>query len=114
MTRPNYNPAEDLDLPATRRDLDVLIKTIGADQRELEHRRAELPGIIRQAVAQGMRDAMADEQMTAKFWEAGYRRLSQHTTDGLSQWVGKRVIMILVAAAFSGSIAWAVLTGRIK
>jgi hypothetical protein len=61
-----------------------------------------------------LNDTLQDEDRIKRFWEGGYKRLSEHTTNGLSQWVGKRVLMILIAAAFSGSIAWAVMTGRIK
>ena len=69
---------------------------------------------IRQAVRQGMEDALRNEELTKRFWEVGYEHLSKHTTAGLTQWIGKRILMILAASALSASVAWAVITGRIK
>lgn len=79
---------------------------------------ADLHNLMRDAVRAGVRDAIDDivrddsefGRLTGKL----YGGLSEHATAGLSQWIGKRVLMILLAAALSGSIAWAVMTGRIK
>jgi hypothetical protein len=73
-----------------------------------------LPGRISDAVELGLRRVVEDEEVGRRFWERGYDRLADHATNGVSQWVGKRVLLILVAAALSASIGWAVLTGRIK
>lgn len=69
-----------------------------------------LPEQISVAVEAGLRRVVADDDVGRRFWERGY----SHLSDGISQWVGKRVLLILIAAALSASIGWAVLTGRIK
>jgi hypothetical protein len=104
----------DDDSPATHRDMKVLAGSLGADAREQRQASEELQALVRKAVADGMRDVINDHELIERFWKSGYAHLSEHTTDSLSQWVGKRVLMILVAAALSSSIAWAVMTGRIK
>lgn len=73
-----------------------------------------LPEQISVAVEAGLRRVVADDDVGRRFWERGYSHLSDHATNGISQWVGKRVLLILIAAALSASIGWAVLTGRIK
>jgi len=70
--------------------------------------------LISKAVEQGMRRALSDPELRSSFWRAGYDQLSSHATNGISQWIGKRVLMILIAAALSASIGWAVVSGRLK
>lgn len=78
----------------------------------------ELHNLVRDAVRAGVRDAIddlvRDESEFGRLTGKLYGGLSEHATNSLSQWIGKRVLMILLAAALSGSIAWAVMTGRFK
>lgn len=80
----------------------------------MERREREMVAAIRGAVRDGIQEALRDEELARRFWASGYAHLSGHATNGISQWVGKRVLMALIAAALSASIAWAVVTGRIK
>lgn len=80
----------------------------------LERREREAANTIRSAVREGIQDALRDDELARRFWAAGYQHLSGHATNGISQWIGKRVLMALIAAALSASIAWAVVTGKIK
>lgn len=74
--------------------------------------------IVRDAVRSGVRDAldeiMHDESQWDRLTERLYIGLSTHATNGVSQWIGKRILLGLLAAAVSASITWAVLTGRLK
>jgi len=79
---------------------------------------AHLHELIRDATRRGVRDAidefLHDDSEFGRLSERLYGKLSEHTTNGITQWVGKRILTIMLAAALSGSVAWAVLTGRIK
>lgn len=73
-----------------------------------------LPSRIEQAVEIGIKNAANDEETSKRFWERGFDHLSMHAAAGINQWVGRRVVMILLAAVLSASIGWAVFTGRFK
>ena len=73
-----------------------------------------------------MRDSLADAIVTAlkrvandpdfskAFWQRGYTELAEHSSNGASQWLGKK-IMVWAATAIVGSlIIWLVKTGAIK
>lgn len=105
--------------PAILRDKQIAMLLV-----HLRHQRAAtdelraavstLPSQISDAVERGLRRVVEDDEVGRRFWERGYSRLADHATNGVTQWVGKRVLMILIAAALSASIGWAVLTGRLK
>ena len=73
-----------------------------------------LPDQIAAAVERGVKNAARDQELRKELWVDAYERISDHATNGISQWIGKRILMILVAGALSASIGWAVLTGRLK
>lgn len=107
--------SESSDDPTMTRDrlvslLLVHVRQQRAATEELRGAIQKLPDQISAAVENGMRKVATDEVVTKNF----YTRLADHATNGVSQWVGKRVLLILVAAALSASIGWAVLTGRLK
>lgn len=109
----------DLDAPVTQRDLDAFASSLGSEKREIEHLAEELPRLMREAARHGLLEAIeelakADNAHGDKLLKRAFVHFSESATSGLSQWIGKRVLMILAAAAFSSSIVWAVMTGRIK
>jgi len=92
------------------------------DQLEIERRTQvrvaeaieRLPKLIGTEVEASIRRALADEKLRAEFWEAGYIELEKHAGTNAAQWLGRRLINILITAALAASIAWVVMTGRIK
>lgn len=98
----------------------VMSQTEEQREAEIERRAQErisaavegIPEALSRAVEQGLRRVLADEAVRKDFWAAGYRELEQHAGSNVAQWVGRRVVNIIVAAAFAAVLAWAVLWER--
>jgi hypothetical protein len=69
---------------------------------------------VRRGVSAGVREAMKDEAMTTDFWRRGFNELAKHSSDGASQWVGKRILTALIVAGLIWGVTWLVQTGRLK
>ena len=69
---------------------------------------------IAKAVETALRRVLSDEEVTRKFWERGFRELSDHANNHASQWVGKRILTTFVIAVTTAGIVWLVKTGAIK
>jgi capsular polysaccharide biosynthesis protein len=95
------------------------------DQREAEiERRAQervvqlldanstVPDMIAVSVERAMRRVLNDEELRRQFWAAGYRELEQHAGTNAAQWIGRRIINIVIVATVAGVLAWFVVTGR--
>ena len=65
-------------------------------------------------VVQGFRELLQDQDLMAQFWEQGFDKLTSHAGDGASKWVGKRILVGLVAAVLIWSMGWLVRHGGIK
>lgn len=76
------------------------------------------PGAMQVAVTAGvvagMRQLMADPEVMSSFWKRGFEELSTHSSNGASQWFGKRLLTIAITAATTAGIVWLVKTGAIK
>ena len=81
---------------------------------ERDELRREMQAAMKVALREVIAEALADADLERRVTERLYRQMSEHATKGISEWVGKRVVMVLLTAAMSGSIAWAVVTGRFK
>ena len=79
-----------------------------------EERRSE----IRSEVAAGVTDALvqflSNEEAVRKFWRKGFDELSNHTAEGASQWLGRRILTWLIAAMTTAGLIWLVKSGAIK
>jgi hypothetical protein len=73
-----------------------------------------LPDMLATSVERAMRRVLADEQIRREFWAAGYRELEAHAGTNVAQWIGRRLMNILITAAVAGTLAWVVMTGRVK
>ncbi len=69
---------------------------------------------IARAVELAMRRVLTDEELTKRFWERGFRELSEHAGNHSSQWVGKRLLTTMVVAMTTAGIVWLVKSGAIK
>ena len=63
----------------------------------------QLSAAVDVAVDRALRRAADDPDFSIKFWGRGYTHMSERATKGISEWVGKRVLIILIAAALSAS-----------
>jgi hypothetical protein len=74
-----------------------------------------LPDLIATAVERALRRVMADEDLRAKYWEAGYQEFEKHAGRSFSQAIGRRLLNMLVTAALGAAIVWwAVIDSRGK
>lgn len=88
--------SEDLVEFKERRDTDALQKAITA------------------GVVAGIKQITEDEKFVNAFWRQGFEELAKHSGNGASQWVGKRLLTILVTSIAGVCIVWLVKTGAIK
>lgn len=84
--------------------------------QNLDHvnRNSELPDMLAEAVERGLRRVLADEKLRDEFWRAGYEELEKHAGTNVAQWIGRRLLNIVITALVAGVLAWAVMTGQHK
>jgi hypothetical protein len=129
--RPDHDDLQDAQLRDLTERLDKTNKSWGhhmidqtPEQKEAEiERRAQkrvavmidgLPDLIADAVERAHRRVMTDPELRAAFWRAGYEEFEKHAGSALAQYIGRKVIHILLAAALAGAITWAVVNGKFK
>lgn len=86
------------------------------DLAEFRERRdtEALQKAITAGVVAGIKQITEDEKFVAAFWKQGFEQLAQHSGNGASQWVGKRLLTILITSVAGVCIVWLVKTGAIK
>ena len=75
---------------------------------------AELQAAVTAGVVAGFKQMINDEAFVASFWKHGFEELSKHSSNGASQWIGKRLLTIFITAITTAGIVWLVKTGAIK
>lgn len=75
---------------------------------------AELQAAVAAGVVAGMKQMAQDEQFVSSFWRHGFEELSKHSSNGASQWIGKRLLTIFITAVTTAGVVWLVKTGAIK
>lgn len=51
-----------------------------------------------------------DDDFTKVVYKDSYNEISQHALDGLSLWIGRKIVMLVAGAALSAVLVWALLT----
>lgn len=74
----------------------------------------ELEAAVAAGVVAGLKQLTQDDAFVASFWRHGFEELSKHSSNGASQWLGKRLLTILITAVTTAGIVWLVKTGAIK
>ena len=74
----------------------------------------ELQAAVTAGVVAGMKQMATDEAFVSSFWRHGFEELSKHSSNGASQWIGKRLLTIFITAVTTAGIVWLVKTGAIK
>lgn len=80
----------------------------------MTERRASIREEVAHGVIDGLRAFAADEEATRKFWKRGFDELAAHSSNGASQWIGKRILTWLITAVVGAGIVYLVRTGAIK
>ena len=73
-----------------------------------------LPAMIEQGVERALRRVLTDDQLRAQFWAEGYKHLETHVGTNAAQWIGRRIINIIVVGSVAGLLAFFIMTGRAK
>jgi len=100
----------------------MIDQTPAQKEAEIERRSQErvaamiegLPALIAEAVERAHRRVLTDPELRGAFWKAGYEELEKHAGSALAQYIGKKVIHILLAAGVAAAITWAVVNGKFK
>lgn len=74
----------------------------------------DLQEAVAAGVVKGLKELTQDPAFVASFWRHGFEELSKHSSNGASQWIGKRLLTILITAVTTAGIVWLVKTGAIK
>jgi alpha-L-fucosidase len=125
--RPTHDDAQDNALSDLKRRVDSLQQTrppvvVKDNEAEIERRTQErvaaalegVPELMTRAVEQGLRRVIEDPAVQTRFWESGYKELEKHAGSNAAQWLGRRMMNIVITAAIAGFLAWIVMTGRLK
>lgn len=56
-----------------------------------------------------IRKLAQDGTFVTPLWRDGYDKMSTHTMDGLSLWIGRKVVYLIAGAAFTAVLTWALL-----
>lgn len=75
---------------------------------------ADLQAAVAAGVVEGLKKLTQDEAFVSSFWRHGFEELSKHSSNGASQWIGKRLLTIFITAITTAGIVWLVKTGVIK
>ena len=70
--------------------------------------------VLTDSIVLALKRTAEDDEFSKKFWQRGFVELSQHSANGASQWVGKRLLTWMVVAVTSACIVWLVRSGAIK
>ena len=103
----------------------IVSQTDGQKEDEIERRAQQrvaqlldnnstLPSMLESSVERAFRKVLSDSELRRQFWEAGYFELEKHAGTNAAQWLGRRLVNILITAAVAGVLAWVVMTGRVK
>lgn len=74
----------------------------------------ELEAVVAAGIVAGLKQLTQDEAFVSSFWRHGFEELSKHSSNGASQWVGKRLLTIFITAVTTAGIMWLVKTGALK
>lgn len=93
-----------------------------ADEQEIERRAQDrlaqlidgIPVMLERSVERGLRKAIDDPELQARFWERGYAELERHAGTNAMQWLGRRIWNMVITAAVAAALAWAVVSGKAK
>ena len=72
------------------------------------------PDTTAQAFEAALRRVIADDEVVVSFWKRGYQELAEHTTNGASQWIGRRILTAIVVAGVTAGLVWLIKTGALK
>ena len=76
--------------------------------------KTDLQAAVAAGIVTGLKQLTQDEAFVASFWRHGFEELSKHSSNGASQWLGKRLLTILITAVTTAGIVWLVKTGAIR
>jgi hypothetical protein len=74
--------------------------------RKAEADAIALPSMMSAAVELAIRRVLTDKELRAQFWRDGYAELEEHAGANVSQWLGRRVVNIIITAAVAAALAW--------
>ena len=56
-----------------------------------------------------IRKLAKDGAFVSPLWEEGYDKISKKTMDGLSLWIGRKIVHMISAAILTSFVAWAII-----
>ena len=71
----------------------------------------QITSAVSDGVREGITSLLKDEEIVSKFWSVGYDQLTKQAAKNTSQWVGKRVLTMVVTALFVWTLTWLVRNG---
>lgn len=74
----------------------------------------DLQDHIAKAIVTALKTMVSDPDFAKSFWKRGYEELAIHSSNGASQWMGKKIAVWAATALTGYLIIWLVKTGAIK
>lgn len=94
--------------------LEAMRGDLHEQQAALQALRQNIRSDISAGMVDGIKTMMADKDSLKAFWRHGYDELIEHSSNGASQWVGKRILTMAAAAIATALVIWLVKSGAIK
>ena len=74
----------------------------------------DLQAAVSAGVLTGVKALATDSDFIERFWKTGYSHLTTHVGNGTSQWIGKRILTMIILSGVTAGIVWLVKSGAIK
>lgn len=88
---------------------------IGPDQEQTERRaKPNIETEVAEGVVKGFKLLLKDKELSTKFWQIGFDELSVRVRNGVSQWIGKRIMTWAISSISIAGLIWLFKSGAIK
>lgn len=69
---------------------------------------------VADAIVIALKKTASDPEFSKAFWHRGYTELAEHSSNGASQWLGKKLLVWAATALAASLLVWLVKTGAVK
>lgn len=87
---------------------------LGEHDNVLTAIQADMTQHIARGVVIGMKELINDKEVMKEFSKVLYDELTGHTINNTSQWIGKRLLTMIVSGVTIAGLVWLIKTGRIQ
>lgn len=84
------------------------------EEKRQQHDLSQFRDAVAEAIVIALKKTANDPDFCKAFWHKGYLELAEHSSNGASQWLGKKLLVWAATAMVASLIVWLVKTGAVK